>query len=102
MAAHRGDGTLITLFRSEKTPRAQDMGDDGMFKRIAVPDVALVQPLLPGITGTVTTRPGQFTLAADSGPGSIPQRHHRVDQVRVHHDNRSLRSTPCFTQCIAE
>ena len=67
---------------------AQDMVNDGLFKRIPVPDVALAQHLLPGIAGTVRTRSGPFMSAADSikvtvygrgGHGSTPQ--HTVDPV---------------------
>jgi len=86
MAGHRDrwHGTLITLFQpAEETGEgAQDMVDDGLFKRIPVPDVALAQHLLPGIAGTVRTRSGPFMAAADSikvtlhgrgGHGSMPQ-----------------------------
>jgi amidohydrolase len=92
MAAHRDrwNGTLITLFQpAEETGEgAQDMVDDGLFKRIPVPDVALAQHLLPGIAGTVATCPGPFMSAADSirvtvhgrgGHGSMPQ--HTIDPV---------------------
>ena len=74
----------ISLFQpAEETGEgAQDMVDDGLFKRIPVPDVALAQHLLPGIAGTVRTRSGPFMSAADSvkvtlhgrgGHGSMPQ-----------------------------
>jgi hippurate hydrolase len=92
MAARRDlwKGTLIPLFQpAEETGEgAQDMVDDGLFKRIPVPDVALAQHLLPGIAGTVATRPGLFMSAADSirvtvhgrgGHGSMPQ--HTIDPV---------------------
>jgi amidohydrolase len=92
MAARRDrwNGTLITLFQpAEETGEgAQDMVDDGLFKRIPVPDIALAQHLLPGIAGTVATCPGPFMSAADSirvtvhgrgGHGSMPQ--HTVDPV---------------------
>jgi amidohydrolase len=86
----RWNGTLITLFQpAEETGEgAQDMVDDGLFKRIPVPDIALAQHLLPGIAGTVATCPGPFMSAADSirvtvhgrgGHGSMPQ--HTVDPV---------------------
>ena len=64
------------------------MLDDGLFERFPVPDVALAQHLLPGIAGTVGTRPGPFMSAADSlkvtvygrgGHGSTPQ--NTVDPV---------------------
>jgi amidohydrolase len=92
MAGHRDrwNGTLITLFQpAEETGEgAQDMVDDGLFKRIPVPDVALAQHLLPGIAGTVRTRSGPFMTAADSlkvtvygrgGHGATPQ--NTVDPV---------------------
>jgi metal-dependent amidase/aminoacylase/carboxypeptidase family protein len=92
MAAHRDrwNGTLITLFQpAEETGEgAQEMVDDGLFKRIPVPDVALAQHLLPGIAGTVAACPGPFMSAADSirvtvygrgGHGSMPQ--NTVDPV---------------------
>jgi amidohydrolase len=70
MAARRDrwHGMLITLFQpAEGTGEgAQDMVDDGLFKRIPVPDVALAQHLLPGIAGTGATCPGPFMSAADS------------------------------------
>jgi len=70
LAGHRDrwHGTLITLFQpAEETGEgAQDMVDDGLFKKIPVPDVALAQHLLPGIAGTVRTRSGPFMSAADS------------------------------------
>lgn len=67
---------------------AQAMIDDGLLRRIPTPDAALAQHLLPGIAGTVATRPGLFMSAADSirvtvhgrgGHGSMPQ--HTVDPV---------------------
>jgi len=92
MADHRGRwrGTLIPLFQpAEETGEgAQDMVDDGLFGQIPVPDVALAQHLLPGLAGTVATRPGPFMSAADSfritvygrgGHGSMPQ--HAIDPV---------------------
>jgi hippurate hydrolase len=92
LASHRDkwNGTLIPLFQpAEETGEgAQDMVDDGLFKRIPVPDVALAQHLLPGIAGTVRTRSGPFMSAADSlkvtvygrgGHGSTPQ--NTVDPV---------------------
>jgi amidohydrolase len=92
MADHPGgwNGTLLALFQpAEETGQgAQDMVDDGLFKRVPVPDVALSQHVLPGIAGTVSTRSGPFMSAADSikvtvygrgGHGSMPQ--HTVDPV---------------------
>src|SRR5690242_14070650 len=58
------------------------MVDDGLLERIPAPDVALAQHVLPGVAGTVGTRPGPFLSAADSmkitvygrgGHGSMPQ-----------------------------
>jgi amidohydrolase len=90
MAARRDrwNGTMITLFQpAEETGEgAQDMVDDGLFKRIPVPDIALAQHLLPGIAGTVATCPGPFMSAADSirvtvhgrgGHGSMPPGRHQ-------------------------
>ena len=92
MADHRDkwSGTLIPLFQpAEETGEgAQDMVDDGLFKRIPVPDVALAQHLLSGVAGTVRTRSGPFMSAADSlkvtvhgrgGHGADPQ--NTVDPV---------------------
>src|SRR5215831_8751005 len=70
MADHRDrwHGTLIPLFQpAEETGEgAQDMVDDGLFRKIPVPDVALAQHVLQGIAGTVATRSGPFMAAADS------------------------------------
>src|SRR5215469_8887293 len=61
---------------------ARDMVDDGLLERIPAPDVALAQHVLPGVAGTVGTRPGPVLSAADSlkvtvhgrgGHGSMPQ-----------------------------
>ena len=92
LAEHRGqwNGTLLPLFQpaEETADGAQGMVDDGLFKRIPVPDVALAQHVLPGLVGTVSTRPGPFMAAADSiratvygrgGHGSMPQ--HTTDPV---------------------
>jgi amidohydrolase len=58
------------------------MVDDGLFKRIPAPDVALTQHLLQGVAGTVLSRSGPFMAAEDSinvtvygkgGHGAIPQ-----------------------------
>ena len=86
LAGHRGQwkGTLIALFQpaEETGDGAQAMVDDGLFKRIAVPDVALTQHLLPGIAGTAGTRSGLFMATEDSikvtvygrgGHGALPQ-----------------------------
>jgi amidohydrolase len=86
LAGHPGqwNGTLIALFQpaEETGDGAQGMVDDGLFKRIPVPDVALTQHLLPGIAGTAGTRPGLFMATEDSikvtvygrgGHGALPQ-----------------------------
>jgi amidohydrolase len=92
MADHRSQwtGTLIPLFQpaEETGDGAQGMVDDGLFKRIPAPDVALTQHLLPGIAGTVSTRSGPFMATEDSidvtvygkgGHGAMPQ--HTIDPV---------------------
>jgi amidohydrolase len=86
LAGHPGQwhGTLIALFQpaEETGDGAQGMVDDGLFKRIPVPDVALTQHLLPGIAGTAGTRSGLFMATEDSikvtvygrgGHGALPQ-----------------------------
>jgi amidohydrolase len=86
MAGHPGqwNGTLIALFQpaEETGDGAQGMVDDGLFKRIPIPDVALTQHLLPGIAGTVGTCSGLFMATEDSikvtvygrgGHGALPQ-----------------------------
>jgi amidohydrolase len=70
MANHRSqwNGTLLALFQpaEETGDGAQGMVDDGLFKRIPAPDVALAQHLLPGIAGTVATCSGPFMATEDS------------------------------------
>jgi amidohydrolase len=92
MADRRGqwNGTLLPLLQpaEETADGAQGMVDDGLLKRVPVPDVALAQHVLPGIAGTASTRPGPFMAAADSirvtvygrgGHASMPQ--HATDPV---------------------
>ena len=92
LADHRGrwNGTLVALFQpaEETGDGARGMVDDGLLDRIPAPDVALAQHVLPGVAGTVGTRPGPFLSAADSmkitvhgcgGHGSMPQ--NTVDPV---------------------
>ena len=78
------NGTVLALFQpaEETGDGAQGMVDDGLLKRIPAPDVALAQHLLPGIAGTVATRPGPFMATEDSikvtvygkgGHGALPQ-----------------------------
>jgi hippurate hydrolase len=80
----RWNGTLMALFQpaEETGDGAQGMVDDGLFRRIPVPDVALTQHLLPGIAGTAGTRAGLFMATEDSikvtvygrgGHGALPQ-----------------------------
>jgi amidohydrolase len=103
MADHRGKwtGTLIPLFQpaEETGDGAQGMVDDGLFKRIPAPDVALTQHVLPGIAGTVSTRSGPFMATEDSidvtvygkgGHGAMPQ--HTIDPV-------VLASSGCRPSC---
>jgi len=86
MSDHRDQwsGTLLPLFQpaEETGDGAQGMVDDGLWKRIPVPDVALTQHLLSGMAGTVLTRPGPFMATEDSinvtvygkgGHGAKPQ-----------------------------
>jgi amidohydrolase len=77
-------GTLIALFQpaEETGDGAQGMIDGGLLKAIPAPDVALAQHVLPGVSGTASTRSGLIMSAADSlrvtvygrgGHGSMPQ-----------------------------
>src|SRR5580693_2924886 len=92
MTEHRDQwaGTLIPLFQpgEETGDGAQGMVNDGLFKRIPAPDVALAQHVLPGIAGTVLTRSGPFMATEDSinvtvygkgGHGAMTQ--HTIDPV---------------------
>jgi amidohydrolase len=92
LAGHRGRwaGTLVAVFQpaEETGDGARGMVDDGLLRRIPAPDVALAQHVLPGVAGTVGTRPGPFLTEADSmkitvygrgGHGSMPQ--NTVDPV---------------------
>jgi amidohydrolase len=94
MSDHRDQwsGTLLPLFQpaEETGDGAQGMVDDGLWKRIPVPDVALAQHLLSGVAGTVLTRSGPFMATEDSinvtvygkgGHGAIPQ--HTIDPVVI-------------------
>jgi amidohydrolase len=86
----RWGGTLIAVFQpaEETGDGAQGMIDGGLLARIPAPDVALAQHVLPGVAGTVSTRPGLIMSAADTievtvhgrgGHGSMPQ--NTVDPV---------------------
>ena len=94
MADHRGqwNGTLIPLFQpaEETGDGAQDMVDDGLFKRIPVPDVALAQHLLPGIAGTVA-----HPLRAVH----VGRRQHQGHRVRAGRPRLHCRRTPSTRSC---
>ena len=77
-------GTLLVVFQpAEETAQgAQAMIDDGLFKRFPKPDVVLGQHVMVGPAGTVASRSGPITSAADSlqirlfgrgAHGSMPQ-----------------------------
>lgn len=77
-------GTLLAVFQpAEETAQgAQAMIDDGLFRRFPKPDVVLGQHVMVGPAGTVASRAGPITSAADSlqirlfgrgAHGSMPQ-----------------------------
>lgn len=77
-------GTLLAVFQpAEETAQgAQAMIGDGLFKRFPKPDVVLGQHVMVGPAGTVASRIGPITSAADSlqirlfgrgAHGSMPQ-----------------------------
>jgi hippurate hydrolase len=77
-------GTVLAVFQpAEETAQgAQAMIDDGLFKRFPKPDVVLGQHVMVGPAGTVASRSGPITSAADSlqirlfgrgAHGSMPQ-----------------------------
>jgi amidohydrolase len=87
---HLWNGTVLALFQpaEETGTGAQEMVDGGVLTRIPAPDVALSQHVLPGVSGTVSTRSGLIMTAADTlkvtvygrgGHGSMPQ--NTVDPV---------------------
>jgi hippurate hydrolase len=61
-------GTLMTVFQpaEETAAGAQAMIDDGLFDRFPKPDVVLGQHVLPPPAGSIGTRSGVITSAADS------------------------------------
>jgi amidohydrolase len=61
-------GTLMTVFQpAEETAQgAQAMIDDGLFDRFPRPDVVLGQHVMPAPAGSIGTRAGVITSAADS------------------------------------
>jgi amidohydrolase len=70
LAAARDDwhGTLMAVFQpaEETAAGAQAMIDDGLFDRFPKPDVILGQHVLPPPAGSIGTRAGVITSAADS------------------------------------
>src|SRR6476660_6029028 len=61
-------GTLMAVFQpgEETAEGAQAMIDDGLFKRFPKPDVVLGQHVMVGAAGTIGSRTGVITSAADS------------------------------------
>jgi hippurate hydrolase len=70
LSAARGEwqGTLMAVFQpAEETAQgAQAMIDDGLFDRFPKPDVVLGQHVMPAPAGSIGTRSGVITSAADS------------------------------------
>jgi hippurate hydrolase len=67
--ARRGwQGTLMAVFQpaEETAVGAQAMIDDGLFDRFPKPDVILGQHVMPAPAGSIGTRSGVITSAADS------------------------------------
>jgi hippurate hydrolase len=61
-------GTLLAVFQpaEETAAGAQAMIDDGLFDRFPKPDVILGQHVMPSPAGSIGTRSGVITSAADS------------------------------------
>src|ERR1051326_8336237 len=77
-------GTLMAVFQpaEETAAGAPGMIDDGLFDRFPKPDVILGQHVMPAPAGSIGTRSGVITSAADSfeirmfgrgAPGSMPE-----------------------------
>lgn len=70
LAARREEwqGSLMAVFQpaEETAAGAQAMIDDGLFDRFAKPDVILGQHVMPAPAGSIGTRSGVITSAADS------------------------------------
>jgi hippurate hydrolase len=77
-------GTLMAVFQpaEETAGGAQAMIDDGLFDRFPKPDVVLGQHVMPAPAGSIGTRSGVITAAADSleirlfgrgGHGAMPE-----------------------------
>jgi hippurate hydrolase len=62
------NGTLMAVFQpaEETAEGAQAMIDDGLFSRFPKPDVVLGQHVMPAPAGSIGTREGVMTSAADS------------------------------------
>lgn len=62
------NGTLLILLQpdEEETGKAREMIQDGLYERVPVPDLILVQHLVPSIASTVSIRSGPVLVAADS------------------------------------
>lgn len=86
LAAHRDawSGTVVAVFQpgEETAAGAKAMVDDHLFDRIPRPDVILAQHVMPAPAGSIGTRDGVITSAADSfditmfgrgAHGSMPQ-----------------------------
>lgn len=67
-ARHTWQGTLMPVFQpaEETAAGAQAMIDDGLFDRFPKPDVVLGQHVMPAPAGSIGTRSGVITSAADS------------------------------------
>ena len=61
-------GTVMAVFQpaEETAAGAQAMIDDGLFAKFPRPDVVLAQHVMPAPAGTIGTRSGVMTSAADS------------------------------------
>ena len=70
LSAARDDwkGTVMAVFQpaEETAAGAQAMIDDGLFERFPKPDVILGQHVMPSSAGSIGTRSGVITSAADS------------------------------------
>jgi amidohydrolase len=70
LASHRDawQGSLMVVFQpaEETAAGAQAMIDDGLFDRFPKPDVILGQHVMPSSAGSIGTRSGVITSAADS------------------------------------
>jgi|SRR5579862_1047233 len=67
-ARDQWQGTLLAIFQpaEETAAGAQAMIDDGLFDRFPKPDVILGQHVMPAPAGSIGTRSGVITSAADS------------------------------------